>query len=91
LLTSYYFKLAFFFLRKEDNQFSSIMGNTQQNGENLLNACEDGRMGDVRALVTTGGACVDYQDEDGCTPAMNCCMNGHPEVLQVGKSVSLSW
>ena len=54
---------------------------SNQDGENLLDACQVGEFDRARSLVSSGTS-VDYQDEDGHTPAYCCCSNEHANILQ---------
>ena len=54
---------------------------TQSNGQQLITACEDGNFPGVRSSVSSG-ANVDFQGDYGRTPAIHCCIKGHPEILQ---------
>ena len=51
-------------------------------GEALYKACINGQVREVRRLLS-GGADVNYVDEQGHTPLMVASLNGHVEVVDM--------
>ena len=53
-----------------------------QEGDDLLYVCQDGEFDRAVSLVSSGTS-VDFQDEEtGYTPAMSCCFDDYPTILQ---------
>ena len=57
------------------------MSAPEEIGKQSLTSCYRGDFDGVRSSVNSG-ASVDFQDEEGDTPAMKCCINGHAEILK---------
>jgi ankyrin repeat protein len=53
----------------------------QNNGQQLVRACDGGDFPGVRSAVSSG-ASVNYQDRFGYTPAIYSCLQGHSDILQ---------
>ena len=51
-------------------------------GEALMNACCSGQAREVRRLLS-GGADVNYVDEQGLTPLMAASQRGHVEIVDM--------
>jgi ankyrin repeat protein len=52
----------------------------QSKGGQLVTTCIDGDFPGVRRSVSSG-ASVDFRGDYGRTPAMYCCIQGHPDIL----------
>ena len=67
----------------ENNDGEQLLANDEQlladianmNNDELQIACSIGKFSSVRQLVSNG-ASLDYQDADGYTPSMFCCIGG---------------